>query len=254
MMIARIFYSCKISMCIPNNIISILLIFLTNFDLLEEKEDILCTVDRNKQNFLHHVASQSSNQLKEVLSRLPKEVAAVLAVMEDSSRKTPKDLAKGRMRQEYLDQAGSYPVDFYHLPHFPLVLIFYTTVHRLSEETFEGKIYDALEEKQNVEKYFIERSIRFKSFRDSTSSDLQSNIRAAAEIPHLSGLVVFIMCHGAEGVVTLADQDRPLEINKIMNYMCHPESAGKPKVRQSLKLQVRKAVETGRYEKILISV
>ena len=120
---------------------------------------------------------------------------------------------------------------FYPLPTPPRVLIFYSTKDRLSpEETVDGHKPDAEAEKDCLEKFFDERNIQPKVFKDPTAQQLFSAIEAAQTDSGLSGLVVFIMSHGEKGIVSVKGRPDYVPLQDVIIHMNRGPAVNKPKV------------------------
>lgn len=194
-------------------------------------EKILLSVDSYGKTFLHHAAQEPITKVEKVVKALPRQVAGQLLPMRDNSGSTARDMAKTDLHCDYIDQIGSYPVDFYPLHSPPKVLIFYSTKNRQSLELLDGHRADSLEEKDCLQEYFIQRSIPFQIKKDPTSQEVFSAISSAQDDRTSSGLMVFIMCHGKEGVVEVAgpDEHNHLLLRDVTTHMCR-QMQGKPKV------------------------
>lgn len=110
----------------------------------------------------------------------------------------------------------------------PRVLIFYSTKGR-SESADEGDQTYAEQERDCVKTYFTARNFSCVVKKDPTENDIFSNISKAQADGSLSCLVVFVMCHGEKGLVSVEGTPNYLMVKDIMMQMCIG-TTGKPKV------------------------
>lgn len=201
-----------------------------------DAERILFTVDFNRQTFLHTAAanklsmsSQTSTavdenisveMIKKIISVFPRRMALKLSLIEDENQSTACDLARFGLKRDILHQMGSFSLDFYHLETAPNVWVFCDTKTRQSY---------AVKEKECVEDFFRKRSFPCNVQENPTSADIFYAISKAAEA-ELSALIVFIMCHGRNGIVQV-DEGGYVVVQDIITHMCDQTAlTGKPKV------------------------
>ena len=183
--------------------------------------------NKNGQTFLHFVAKYSTaGMAKSVIAILPSGMANRLSVIRDKGSKLARDLSEPGLKRDYIDQAGSYHVDFYHLEAPPKVLIFYSTKNRQAPESEDGEQTDAETEKDCVENYFIERNFPCKVIKDPTATEVFSTI-TDSQTEDFSGLLVFVMSHGEKGLVSVEGDPGYLLVQDLITHMCQ---SPKPKV------------------------
>lgn len=185
-------------------------------------------MDNDGQTFLHAAAKHSSTEMiRSILTILHREVALNLAKLQDNSNRVPRDYCNG-LKRDFVDQAGSYVIDFYPLDKPPAVLIFYNTNDRHTQE-LDVHTADAEAEKDCVYKFFTDRNFVCHTRRNPTAGDVFSAISHSQNDENLSGLIVFIMAHGHKGVISLKGHSECVPLNHIISYMC-VSTAAKPKV------------------------
>lgn len=173
--------------------------------------------DSDGDTFLH-IATQNASSadiVRHSISSLSRLAARKLAeLVNDKYEGT--SLESHGLERDWLDQAGSFPLDFYPLPKPPRVLIFYTTADREMGDKNNG----ANAEKKCVERYFEERNIHYESIEDPTTEVIFSTISAAQAHSDLSGLIVFLMTHGEKGTVRLGKNAEIVSVQHIITHMC----------------------------------
>ena len=97
-------------------------------------------------------------------------------------------------------------------------------------KTVDGRKPDAEAEKDCLEKFFKERNIQPKVFKDPTAQQLFSGIQAAQTDSRLSGLVVFIMSHGEKGIVSVEGSPDYVQLQDVITDMNRGPAVSKPKV------------------------
>lgn len=224
---------------VPTRSVENTLQYCTNFNIwlmfFSEVDELLFSVDTWKRTFFHWAAKCGSpDHIRNLLNALPIQTAVRLSLLRDQNGKTVRDLSEKDMVRDYLDQAGSFPVEFYFLESQPQVLIFYNTVNRQPFESEDGHVADAEEERRCVEEFCRDRNIPCKATKDPTVHDIFCGIKSAQKETAVSGLMVFIMGHGREGIVQVRRDDKSgiehASIKHILTSMTCEELKGKPKV------------------------
>lgn len=196
---------------------------------IQDMKQILFSKDYTGQTFLHLAASSASPaSIIAILSALPRQTALDLSKAVDNKGRTARELAQSDKAREYLDQAGKYPVEGYHLPTAPQVLVYYSTRNR---QTLE---FSAEMEKHCVEKFCAAKNLPCSVKRDQTADQILADISEVQADDNLSGLVVFIMSHGMNGLVSVEGSVEGagpdfLPVYDIVTQMCC-NTSGKPKV------------------------
>lgn len=187
---------------------------------------LLCAKeDHLKQTFLHLTAKHASVEtVQKIIDAIPRSLADWLLTMKDESDLTASSyiFLHGGTEQQCLELGSSSPLKFYHLSTPPTVLIFYSTVDRAEAE----------DEKACVVSYYKELGRICGIRKDPTQDEIFSAI-TAAKTENVSGLIVYLMGHGKEGLVEVkgleADGCDVIEINEVMRHMSGGMD-GKPNV------------------------
>jgi hypothetical protein len=200
--------------------------------------------DFGGRTFLHYVSYEHywqkqwggsirnmSDVMKDLASFLPRRMMKDLSDIRDCDGKTARDLSiRFSLTRDYLDQAGSYQVDIYPLKTAPHVLVFYSTTGR---QFGDSDPHGAEKEKECVENFFTERNFPCSVEKNPTADRMFSSISKAQKDSSLTGLIVFVMSHGQNGMVAVEGCPSHIKVDDIINSMCQA-TAGKPKVKGKL--------------------
>lgn len=190
-------------------------------------------MDYQGSTLLHWAAKSGSEAVvKDIITLLPRRLVEKLASMKDEEGKEPVQRTEAySLKRDYIHQAGSYPPQFYHLETAPKVLIFYTTKNRQPVDYPDGSKQDAEMEKDYVESYFRQMNFRYDVKKDPTAHEIYSIISTALADQSLPGLIVFVMTHGQNGLVSVNEGggETFMMVEDIITHMCRMDG-GKPKV------------------------
>lgn len=192
-----------------------------------DAERVLLHVDAKGRTFLHYAARQKLSELTKVLPIIPKLILPKLLLVQDKDGKTARDVSKCLAATRCLDRAML--LEPYILKTAPKVLIFYSTKNRTESEMGDGKTY-AEKERDCVKEYFASKNFPMVVKKDPTAAEIFSTISNAQDDENLSGLVVFVMCHGEKGLMTVEGEPDYLLMQELISHMCR-QVDGKPKVR-----------------------
>lgn len=182
---------------------------------------MLFSADNSGWTILHLTAKLGTTKaIDNILRALPRQITPRLSRKKDFEGKMARDWVEDSLKGDILDQVGSYPLNFYHLNTPPQVLIFYATKNRQSSEAEGGPAVSAEAEKDCVENFVIERGLPYSVRKDPTADDMFSEISKAQADESLSGLVVFVMCHGEKGLVSVEGRPDYLMVEELITQMC----------------------------------
>lgn len=180
---------------------------------------MLLSLDNNRQTFLHHAALYGSAEfMRDIIAALPRELALDLSRVRDMEEKRARDRTGVGLLRDYLDQAGTFPTDFYHLLKPPTVLVFYMTKERQTSDSDT----DAEAEKACIEDFCTENGFPCTVKADLTAEDIFSGIEEALDDASLSCLMVFVMSHGSKGLIQVStDETSTTDLITIKDITFH---------------------------------